>query len=447
MRRLYGLTAIALVCLPALVVLALGAAHGTVRQGLGARLLRIAQEVDVTRPETFGDRAREESIQLALYRLDGSPVVAAAEPAHQRNALGVASAGARRLAAAEPAPFLSDATLAQARDGEHLECVIREHADRCTATVRRGDSFVVAEARAARGLVRLLDSAGFLWARPLTVLALLGLVLGAGLVFLLTRRTVRPLLRLRAALAARTSEVIDTRPLHLEAPEEIGAVAGAFNRLLKALEEERQRADRLLQDLTHALKSPLAAIRTSLVVLEDGSSERALASAQAAIGRIDRTIARLLELSRAQAGVFMEDPRDFALDAMIAARVEAFRVEHAQLTVRLALVEAPVRALANACGRAMDCLLENAAHFAEHEILVRLERAEGGYLLSVLDDGPGIAAGDVERVFERFVGHRKGGTGIGLALVQAVAEAHGGKAWADAGPGGSFYVLLPFTSF
>ncbi|MFO0624764.1 MAG: HAMP domain-containing sensor histidine kinase [Polyangiales bacterium] len=100
-----------------------------------------------------------------------------------------------------------------------------------------------------------------------------------------------------------------------------------------------------------------------------------------------------------------------------------------------------------AVGRAVACLVDNALEHARGAVTVRVTATRGGAAVEVRDDGPGVDPAVRPRLFERFVSTRRdrGGTGIGLALVRAVAEAHGGDVaeTGAAGAGARFTLRLP----
>jgi signal transduction histidine kinase len=94
---------------------------------------------------------------------------------------------------------------------------------------------------------------------------------------------------------------------------------------------------------------------------------------------------------------------------------------------------------------ALRNLVDNAASFAEHRVEVRVRIEPEFVRIEVEDDGPGVAAADLPRIFDRFHSKRQRGTGLGLALVRAIAEAHGGRAAVRPGAecGSVFILELP----
>lgn len=283
--------------------------------------------------------------------------------------------------------------------------------------------------------------------RPLAVLTGFVLVSGLALAWWLIARIARPLDALRAALAKRAGDArTATEPIEIAAPREVSEVVTAHNRVLAALRDERVEREKLATELVHEIKSPMAAIRMAVEQLDQGPADHAAAShAMAAIKRVDRTVAMLLELSRAEAGLDREPRESRSLRAIVdEAKSAVVEREGVTVTVRgeaiAAVAEQSVR-------RAMQCLIENAVSFANSAVEVEVRDEEGGAKIVVRDDGAGIEAAHVPRVFERFFSARRerGGTGIGLALVLAVARAHGGSASVESTPGrgATFTVVFP----
>jgi PAS domain S-box-containing protein len=235
-------------------------------------------------------------------------------------------------------------------------------------------------------------------------------------------------------------------------------------RLRRDLERERSEAERLrtedelkttfLHAVSHDLRTPLAAILGLAVTLGREDVELTTEETRdlaARIGssarRLDRIVRDFLDLERLQRGA--AEPE---LDEVDLAEVVTELLEDPNLagghTVTLDLRPMRVRADRAMVLRIVENLVGNAAkHTPEAaRVWVRLERAEGGAVLIVEDDGPGVPSGAQERIFEPF---RQGpgagpGSGLGLALVSRFAQLHGGRAWVEdrVGGGASFRVFL-----
>jgi signal transduction histidine kinase len=215
---------------------------------------------------------------------------------------------------------------------------------------------------------------------------------------------------------------------------------------------------RFLQDASHQLKTPItiALGHSELLArnLADNQDQRDINVIVGELNRL-RTLSERLLLIAASANPDFLRPEAVELDQFMTDVLWRWRptaVRHWQLGC---LDEATALADPERLGLAIDALLENAVQHTGPDDLIRLsvtrEEASGLVSLVVQDTGQGIEAADLERVFERFatgspaVGRR--GTGLGLALVKAVAEGHGGKVRAQSTPalGSRFELLLPLA--
>jgi signal transduction histidine kinase len=224
---------------------------------------------------------------------------------------------------------------------------------------------------------------------------------------------------------------------------------------LRPQERARARQREFVSDAAHELRSPLASIRTQLEVgvrLGPGSDWPAIADDLLAdVERLSRLVDDLLLLARAdEAGPAPSRARPLDLrpvvDGVVAraagARVPV-RAEPGPASWAVADPDAVTRVLTN--------LVDNAVRHAATRVSVRAGSDGGQAVLAVADDGPGIAAADRQRAFERFSrldgggrGRQDGGAGLGLAIVAELVRRHGGTVrLADAGPGLLVEVRLP----
>ncbi|MCA9616407.1 MAG: hypothetical protein KC586_26805 [Myxococcales bacterium] len=423
---------------PALFVALVAGASVFGEASLARELDEAANELAPRDDDELQALARGRGVRVTRYAVDGTLLTRRDHAPRDRNALGLASF-------AEPVTLPEGDALSEAmrdevrRNGVARWCETRANgsARRCASARLRPDGSILLVDRAlVRGVGRYVDRP-----LPLITLVLVALFVGLGLSLWLARRLVRPLVALRDGVFARRRG--ETVALPRGGPTEIGEVADAFDGLLAHLAEERASKERLVADLAHALKTPLAAITTARELLEDAPSderERLLANVAAATRRIDTTLGELLELSRVEA---REEPIErFELDALVRAAVEAFDDERADRTIEITVDAAPtpLEGRARELTRAVRALLENAVSFAKARVEVQVSAKGERVTLEVRDDGPGFPTGLA--VFERFVSTRAGGTGIGLALVAAVAQSHGGHARLGEGEGGHVVLTL-----
>lgn len=325
--------------------------------------------------------------------------------------------------------------------------------------VTKDDSEIVYVQESSRRAVRALYDLRYHLARLSVVMLPLALVFS----WWMGRRMVRPIEWLRGRVLEKARSANPRADLEPPPDDEVGDLAKAFNDLLLALDERRRANEAVAADLVHELKNPVAAIRACAESLEKGGVDEKKAARLAKIladssGRLDALVSQFLELARAEAGMPNEQRTDVDVGAL--ARGIAASLEPAFPGVRF-VVEADEGAVVNGVAPRLDSvvrnLLDNAASFStdggEVRVVVRRESLAGGtarIVVEVSDRGPGIAEADLPRVFDRFFTTRggaargKSGTGLGLAMVKAVAEAHGGEASARSipGEGATFRVVL-----
>jgi signal transduction histidine kinase len=205
--------------------------------------------------------------------------------------------------------------------------------------------------------------------------------------------------------------------------------------------EGRPFAEMFAADLSHELKNPVAAIRASAEVLEEGAlaepeqARRFVGRIREAVGRIERLLGDLLRLARMEAGG-LEELETLQLAELVRATLETLP---ARARVTLAeTAEVRVQGERNWLGRAVGNLLDNALIHSTPgssvEVSILARDGQGWIVVKNVGQVPRYVR---DNIFRRFVTTRqdKGGTGLGLAIVRAVAEAHGGQAQLqEAGP-------------
>jgi K+-sensing histidine kinase KdpD len=231
----------------------------------------------------------------------------------------------------------------------------------------------------------------------------------------------------------------------------------------EALEAEAlRRSDAMktavLRAVSHDLRSPLMAILTSAGALAHDELSLAVEDrrelAETILGeaeRLDRIVRNLLDLSRLQAGAAAPQPGDWPVDDLV---LQALDGVEAGSRVEVVLTEddAPLfHADLHQAERVVANLVENALRYSPPDETVRVQVRETGseVLVRVVDHGPGISAGEAERIFEPFQrGSLRGpasGAGLGLAIARGFAEANGGRVWVESheGQGATFVLALP----
>ncbi len=262
----------------------------------------------------------------------------------------------------------------------------------------------------------------------LTLLAaLLAAGVGAVAAALLVRGALQPLARLdRAAGEIERTGDSSRRLPDPDRVDEVGRLAATLNAMLESLDRARDAERRFLADASHELRTPLTALRGNVQHLaRHGATSELVADLQADAERLARLADDLLTLSREEAS---PPPAEAVqLDELArASGADDVSADEVTVTGDRAALE---RALAN--------LVENARRHGHGRVAVAVGAEDGWARLAVQDEGPGIAASERERVFERFEGE---GTGLGLAIVRATAERHGGTATVE---GARFTIELP----
>jgi len=235
--------------------------------------------------------------------------------------------------------------------------------------------------------------------------------------------------------------------------DEIRELAQTMNSMLGRLEASQQRQRRLVADVSHELRSPVAATRAQLEVAQADPAHADWASTAATVLAEQENLSQLIDDLLALSRIEEAGPRtltDVDLDEVV--EEEARRPHPAPVSVG---APKPVRVSADRglVSAAVRNLVENAARHAHERVEVSVSDADGFAVIHVDDDGDGVPIGSRDLVFERFARldesrtRASGGAGLGLAIVDGVARAHGGEVTiADSPLGGarfSFSLPLP----
>ena len=243
-----------------------------------------------------------------------------------------------------------------------------------------------------------------------------------------------------------------------------GLVVAALLQLRREYELSRLRAD-FVSGVSHELRTPLAQIRmfseTLLLgrVRSEGERVRSLEIVDQEARRLTHLVENLLHFSRSERQATRLSPAPAPLAPLVREAVEAFAPLAAArgVTFRTELRDGLVAPVdAEALRQMLVNLLDNAVKYgpADQTITVGLDAADGKARIRVEDQGPGIPAGDRERIWDRFWrlerdrGSAVAGTGIGLSVVRELVALHGGRAWAEEGRGGMgarFVLELPLA--
>ncbi len=288
------------------------------------------------------------------------------------------------------------------------------------------------------------------------LLAILGLsLLLSGF---LARTIVRPLRLLEHAAV----QVRRGRAREVEVPrlptrrDEIGRLARSVSDMTAALRQRIDATEAFAADVAHELKNPLASLRSALETFEQVSEPAARAALSAImrddVARLDRLITAIADASRLDAELSRATFEPVDVGALAGTIVRHARPPEGVALELDATGDLVIPAHAERLALAVRNLIDNALSFAPPGSTVRVSVARAGaqVRLGVEDEGPGVPEDALERIFERFVSLREGKqarahSGLGLAIVRAVAAGHGGAVEASNRPqgGARFTLSLP----
>lgn len=403
--------------------------------------LALAMERAARQYLVLGDGALRSAYQRAadeaeahLRALAGPPAAAAAEPgdglAEAARSWRAQRRAVERLLAGPPDPARDAPMAAAFRDMSRALAQLTEQLRSATARRNQTLQAEIADARLALGRQ---------WAGAV----LLVLVLALALAFALAR----PLARVEAAIVALGENRLDER-IDIPGPSDVRALGRRLDWLRQRLNGQDADKARFLRHVSHELKTPLAALREGVALLQDGVAGP-LSPSQREVSRIlgDNTAAlqqRIEDLLSFNATAFAAERlvrKPVELGALLAGVVRAQQLLWQARRLTVQVVGGPLRADVDAAliEAAVANLLANAIRYSPEggTVVLGLQPLGDGVALTVSDQGPGVAAAERERIFEPFfrgsvppplpLGGTLPGTGIGLSIVAEAVSAHGGR--------------------
>jgi signal transduction histidine kinase len=366
---------------------------------------------------------------------------------HSQDRISVFDAAGTRIAGTAGVPPLPPASLA------HAQAIGRETVYQAddwyivTIPVRRdGGPGSVGTVVLARPTSAVDQQAGVLWA-VIAAVAAAGLAAGALIAFALVRWVSRPLSQLESAAQALGDGELGTRSPTDRGPTEIRRLAANFNLMAARLEALVRGHQATMADVSHQLRTPLAALRLRLDLLAQDSDEPAaveLAGAQEEIARLSRMVNGLLAIARAENTD--TPPVTLPVDQVVRTRVAAWRpaAEERAVTLTADLQQASARMAEGQLEQILDNLIANALDVLPGGGAVRITAAPAGSVvrITVADNGPGMSRQLQKAAFRRFATSNGGGTGLGLAIVDRLTAASGGTAALSDTPGGGLTVTI-----
>ncbi len=294
----------------------------------------------------------------------------------------------------------------------------------------------------------------------LIVSGLAGLAAAVVIAMVLSRQLMRPLEALTGVVRRFGPDRYDMRAAET-GPTQVRELASAFNAMADRVSDNERAMRGFIADISHELRTPLTSIRGFVEALRDGTvsdPERQTSSLEVVheeTQRMLRMIEQLLDLSRLEAGETRLQRSSIDLqelfgyvDAMFRSRAEERGVE---LNLHIEQDAPAVEGDYDRLVQVLNNLLDNALrHTSEGSVSISARSAENGLQIAVVDTGEGIAAADLDRLFDRFwqPESRTGpGAGLGLAISREIVRAHGGRIAADSEVGGgtTITIWLPAT--
>jgi two-component system OmpR family sensor kinase len=272
------------------------------------------------------------------------------------------------------------------------------------------------------------------------------LVLSVAIAIWLANLISRPLRRMAAVASAVDSGDL-THRIDYSGEDEVGVLAESFNHMMDRLEEGFRLQRDFVSDASHELRSPLTVLRGRIEQLTDHAGDRETVKSEAdelmnEVRRMERLTNDMLTLAKAERGGLVQRRRvpidDFVDDLRRDLPLLGPRHYSVESTVHGDLEADPDR-----LSQVLRNLVTNAVRHtaADGSIDISISSENGSAVFAVHDDGTGIEADQLERIFDRF--HRtdegrsraQGGSGLGLAIAKAIVEAHGGDIAASSTPG------------
>ena len=275
--------------------------------------------------------------------------------------------------------------------------------------------------------------------RGIAAAAFISLLLAAGLGWILARTLTEPLRRLRRTTSLIAAGDMESRAEVPDGPPEISSLARDFNAMVDQLERVVQQQRDFTGDVSHQLRTPLTTMQLRLeqilAMVSPGDPTRApLESANSELRRLSRTVEGLLAIAKSD--LTGAPITDIDVASVARARCASWEPLVSEAGVEL-ICEIPAtltaRAVDGAVDEIIDNYIDNALEGAPHltRIRVQVARVNNWIACDVIDDGPGLSDSDLTRVFDRFwrgEHSAPGGHGVGLAVVQRLAQACRGEA-------------------
>jgi signal transduction histidine kinase len=323
-------------------------------------------------------------------------------------------------------------------------------AGRLTATVpirADGGRHIIGTVVLSRSTATLTHRIVVLWTL-IGVVSLAGLLAAGVIAVGLARWASRPITTLAEAARRLGDGDLETRAAIRSGPPEVRRLAAAFSTMAARLQALIHGHQAMVADVSHQVRTPLAALRLRLDLLAqdcDEATAAELAGAQEEIGRLTRLVNGLLTVARAEHST--ATPARIAANAVAADRAAAWRPAAEERGVTLTIVSpdpVTVQAVDGHLEQILDNLLANALEAVPSggTITLTVRAAAALARVTVADTGRGMTATQQQAAFRRFTTGSPGGTGLGLAIVDRLVTANGGTVSLADTPGGGLTVTI-----
>jgi len=235
--------------------------------------------------------------------------------------------------------------------------------------------------------------------------------------------------------------------------DELGRLAGDFNRLAETLERNETLRRRFMADVSHELRTPLAVVSAEIEAMEDGVRPVSLENIKSEVAALSKLVDDLNQLALADVGALAYRKRTVDVVPLVEQAVESYRDRLAARGLNLEAKwngAAPVHGDTDRLLQMFRNLLENSARYTDPGGAVRVAVGREGERVAIdfEDSAPGVPDESLGRLFERFYrveasrNRANGGAGLGLALCRSIADAHGGDIRAEHSPLGGLRVRV-----